>query len=91
MSQYPTYSKNQFALLKILKKFKNIKLISIIHDINSLRELEDKGEIIKEISFMNSNDCIISHNSKMTKWLNENGVKVPIVDLEIFDYLDNEN
>jgi hypothetical protein len=91
ISQYPFYKRKQFILFRIMKKFKRIKLISIIHDINSLRGLAvGKNAKIREINFMNSNDYIISHNSKMTQWLKDNRVKVPIINLEIFDYLNNE-
>lgn len=84
--QYPFVTKKQLTLLRVVKKFSNIKLISIIHDINSLRNMSDEKE---EIIFFNTNDCVISHNNKMTQWLTKSGVKVPIIDLEIFDYLND--
>ena len=34
-------------------------------------------------------DGVIAHNKKMIDWLRNNGVEVPIVDLEIFDYDNN--
>jgi hypothetical protein len=86
--QYPFISKNEFRITYYLKKIKNIKLISIMHDLNSLRDLgESRKEISEEINYINKNDYIISHNESMTKWLVKNGVTSKIVNLEIFDYI----
>lgn len=86
--QYPLYS--HFMTKALLKKLalKQVKTIGLLHDVVSLRDSdidnENKGN---EIDFFNSFDSLIVHNDKMLKWLSENGVKVPMVSLEIFDYL----
>ena len=62
--------------------------ICLIHDVNGLRE-NDQKKIRKEIKLLNNFDVLISHNSKMSKWLKNQGYKGRLVDLEIFDYLTN--
>lgn len=59
----------------------------MIHDIESLRlNKDERNGISKEISFFNKFDKVISHNPNMSKWLIENGLKVPVKNLIIFDY-----
>lgn len=65
---------------------KSKKTIGLIHDIDGIRDMKD-SLLKKEIEFYNKFDVIISHNCIMTNFLIEHGVKTPIVNLEIFDYL----
>ena len=63
----------------------------LVHDIEALRMNSNSMELAKkdiddEIEQLRDSDGIVSHNSKMTSWLREKGVVVPIVNLEIFDY-----
>ena len=88
--QYPyAYSANKLfgIILKILK-LKGVKIINLIHDIESLR-YRDSSNKKRELEILNQSDVIISHNKYMTKWLNENGIDKNIVELNIFDYLCN--
>lgn len=65
------------------------KLVILIHDIECLRLNNEKGrerENQEEIEQLKNCDGIISHNEAMTKWLREQGITVPIVNLRIFDY-----
>ena len=89
VTQYPFITPGERSVLNKVRKYnKNIKLVSIIHDVNSLRDLgHNTLDKIEEIKFMNENDCIISHNEYMTKWFKNNGVTTKIVNIEIFDYL----
>ncbi len=85
--QYPIYSAvvNE-KILSLLDS--HVKIYYIIHDLESLRLFKnDATYLVEEINRLNEADGIISHNSRMTTWLRENGVKTPISDLEIFDYL----
>ena len=97
VTQYPFITSGELSILKKVKKIIGFKMVSIIHDVNSLRDVDDNTiDKEKEINFFNENDCIISHNEHMTKWFRENGVKTKIVNLQIFDYLsdkiyDNKN
>lgn len=91
--QYPYYKNNRkiYTFLNIIKKIKNIKIVALIHDIDSMRFQGMVDKKNKEIQRLNSFDCIISHNKSMTNWLIKNGVNNPIYNIEIFDYLlDNE-
>ena len=74
-------------ILKILNK-KKIKTTVLIHDLDSLRypevlhcKLDDK-KILKEFQ------KVITHNKKMTKYLEQLGVdKNKMVELQLFDYI----
>lgn len=86
--QYPLYS--HFMTKELLKKLalKQVKTIGLLHDVVSLRDSDiDNENKENEINFFNSFDSLIVHNDKMLNWLSKNGVKVPMVSLEIFDYL----
>lgn len=88
VAQYPLYS--HYMTRVLLKKLsqKRIKTIGLLHDVVSLRDSSiDHENKENEINFFNSFDALIVHNDKMLNWLSENGVKVPMVSLEIFDYL----
>ncbi|MGL5616058.1 MAG: hypothetical protein ACRDD2_07520 [Sarcina sp.] len=91
ISQYPIYDQSVFMrfYLRWMKKYKNIKHIALIHDLNSLRA-QNKEKMIEEIKRLEVFDLCISHNEKMSKWLKENGLKSKLVNLEIFDYLIDE-
>lgn len=83
--QYPFYING--ILQSLIKKWKPENSILLIHDIRSLRTMSDSKEIEREISLINTFRFAISHNSRMTDWLVQNGCHSQIVNLEIFDYL----
>ena len=58
--------------------------LAVIHDLESLRGLKTVAE---EIDILNRFDVVISHNSRMTKYLKENKLNSTIINLDIFDYL----
>ena len=64
---------------------KRNKIIVLSHDIESIR-LDDSKRRKNELK-LNRASCIISHNKKYTEVLREIGIKVPIVELGVFDYL----
>ena len=80
---------------KILKKYnKKIKIILVIHDLESLRLMPTISKIqtirvkFEDAKILKSCNKIISHNKKMSEQLVKKGIdKSKIVDLEIFDYL----
>lgn len=82
--QYPVYQ--EILDSKLAEIISSGIIILLIHDIDSLR-YPDKNKSLEEITRFNNADIIISHNSVMTSWLVEHGVKTPIINLEIFDYL----
>lgn len=86
--QYPIFSDYIVDnLIKSVRKYTNAKLYFITHDIDSLRaEQYDENLKNSEINRLNQTDGLIVHNVHMKKWLTDNGIKVPMVNLEIFDY-----
>lgn len=87
--QYPIYSKVVMEkLLKVIHSHSHAKIYFIVHDVESLRMYShDTSFKHEEIDLFNSIDGLIVHNSKMRNWLFESGVKKPMVELGIFDYL----
>lgn len=86
--QYPTYS--TFIMKRLTKTLKKHcdKLIFIIHDIESLRLfVNDDDYWASESQLLNKADALIVHNDQMKKWLMDNGIDIPMITLEIFDYL----
>ena len=78
-------------VLNALKKNSRLKIVYFIHDIESLRLLNSaecsSEEKETEIALLKQANGIISHNEKMARWLQNNGITCPIVNLKIFDYL----
>jgi hypothetical protein len=85
--QYPTYS--SFLMRRLIPKLRSNadKLYFVIHDVESLRIFSGNKDYWQgERSLLNSSDGLIVHNAKMAKWLKDNGVTVPMVELGVFDY-----
>ncbi|WP_367342068.1 galactofuranosyltransferase [Limosilactobacillus sp.] len=86
--QYPAYS--FFVMDRFLKDFHHhchAKLIFFVHDIEALRMFSSQEEGIHEMNVLNQADGLIVHNQKMAHYLKSQGVKKPMVSLDIFDYL----
>lgn len=86
--QYPFWHSH---IMKIILKYimKRNHVIFLLHDITSMR-----GANIclnGEIELLNHASTIIVHNRIMNKFLKDNGVNIPMVDLEVFDYLRDTN
>ncbi|HFI0078037.1 TPA: sugar transferase [Streptococcus suis] len=79
----------RFTQLMNLKKNKNIKVISLVHDVSELRGSFDSKYFEIEFSQMlELADVLIVHNENMKKWFIEYGVSEDrLIVLEIFDYL----
>lgn len=86
--QYPLYSTYLTeSLIEQIGNKTNAKLYFIIHDIESLRLFVNDDSYKKsEIEMFNKTDGLVVHNDKMKTWLLNQGVKVPMESLEIFDY-----
>lgn len=80
---------NRDIILIFLKKWKNIKFISIIHDVEELRGDRFDEYYKNEFQMMRSlSDVVIVHNDVMKQWFIKKGVsEEKIVVLRIFDYL----
>ena len=70
------------------KEKKYLKVILLIHDIDSIRfpdqEMKQKKH---ELAFWNIADVFIAHNTEMKKYLQDLGIEKPIIELGIFDYI----
>lgn len=86
--QYPLYSNKLVKqIADSVHKHSHAKLYFIIHDTEMIRlYADDPKQGQAELDSFNLADGIISHNSKMSAFLKDRGVKCPLVDLEIFDY-----
>ena len=73
-----------------LKKKKNVKVILLIHDIDSIRFPQEAAkQYSHERVFWNLSDVIIAHNNRMKEYLLEQKVKSHIITLQVFDYIGN--
>ena len=92
LAQYPGIHKVWYRYLSM---FKSAKKIALVHDIESLRywkiNMSEGGCISDEIAALSTFDCLISLNKRMTAFLQESGLKKPIVELGIWDYLIDES
>lgn len=83
--QYPA---NIDFCYSVLKSKRDVRKIAIIHDIESLRGEKTKE---REKSILEMFDVIISHNARMTAYLRKIGIRNKIINLNIFDYLLDDN
>ena len=72
-------------LFKTITKYNKVILLS--HDIEYIRFNFSEMHKRQYINEYNRCSCIISHNTKYTEVMRADGVTVPIVELEMFDYL----
>jgi len=91
--QYPTYNGHtlETVLLKRLRA-KGVKLIAFVHDIDVMRYQKKVfyKTIAWECRLLNQFGVIISPNSRMTKLLKGHGLTRPVVDLQVYDYLQSQ-
>lgn len=81
--QYPL--KKYFTFVCRVAHFRGAKVVAVIHDLGSFRRR--KLTVEQEIRRLGHSDYIIAHNTKMKDWLVGHGCRVPVGELEIFDYL----
>ena len=87
-SQFPVERKWGYLFFYNLK---NIKIVSIIHDLDGIR-YKDENILNKEIKYLKKSKYIVSHNFKMSEILIKNGIeKNKIKNLNIFDYILDKN
>lgn len=94
--QHPVYGiRYAYFFIKLLKKWKKITFIALIHDLESLRStggdfhlMKSSTSLIADKGILSQCDFVISHNQFMTTYLLEAGIEQEkIVNLDIFDYL----
>ena len=84
--QYPF--KKFFVIQCNIARLKGAKTVTLIHDLGTFRRRKLTAE--KEAKRLSHTDVIIVHNQCMNDWLTEHGCRVPLVNLDIFDYLSTE-
>ncbi|AYE39024.1 hypothetical protein D1B17_10430 [Companilactobacillus zhachilii] len=78
-------------ILKLIVENKKFISIALIHDLNSLRNMEvDENLISKEINYLNHFDYLIVHNIAMKNWLIKMGFTSEMIILNLFDYRSSE-
>ena len=89
--QHPFHHKQltREKILWRLKNIKNVRFISLIHDVEELRAFRYNDYYAHEFQTMLAlADVIIVHNHSMKQWFLEQGVeREKLITLEIFDYL----
>ena len=84
---------NRDKILKKLKEKKNVKFISVVHDVQNLRTNDPDPYYKNEFQTMlNIADILIVHNKQMYDYFRKIGVdEKKLVVLNIFDYLIKDN
>jgi hypothetical protein len=86
--QYPLLGVNKWLkwMLKLFK-WKHCRLVCLVHDLDSLRQVHHAWTLQEELERLSGFDLVIVHNQKMKSLLQDNGLKVKMRCLELFDYL----
>lgn len=74
-----------YTLMCRIAHWKGAKVVTLIHDLGSFYRSRHTPK--QEIARIGHSDYLIVHNDRMKQWLLDNGCKVPMGTLEIFDYL----
>ncbi len=83
VTQYPN---NKFrGMILYFSKLKKCKIITLVHDVRILKGRTKDAEA--ELNQIITSDVIIVHNPSMKQWFLDQGVTIPIIVLEIFDYI----
>lgn len=73
-------------ILKI-KKLRRFHIVYLIHDLDAIRDTYDDAAKVKElVDILNCADVLICHNECMIQELKARNCRVPMVNLQIFDY-----
>ena len=78
-------------MFNFVRSVKKLKLVLLLHDVDSIRGYNVKANEWKEKIFFKA-DAIICHNDSMKKWLVEYGLpEEKLFPLRIFDYLQDDS
>ena len=84
--QYPF--KKFYVIQCRIAHVKGARTITLIHDLGTFRRKKLTAE--QEVERLSHTDAIIVHNQRMNDWLVKHGCEVPLVNLNIFDYLSKD-
>ncbi len=81
--QYPF--KKFYVVQCRIAHLKGARVVTLIHDLGTFR----RGKLTadQEVRRLSHTDAIIVHNQQMNDWLKDHGCRIPLVNLDIFDYL----
>ena len=86
LDMYPKVSRVAIPFLRKMRE-KGVQLVFLIHDLDSLRGIENNGER----QFLETADVLVAHNQVMAEYLCERGYgDKAIRTLGLFDYLSEE-
>lgn len=80
--------KSRHLAYRLLQK-KSCYIIPLLEDIDTLRNTYGNSVDNYELSLLKNTKAIISQNSRMTQYLNNQGFDQPIIDLQLLDFLDD--
>ena len=73
--------------LESITKIKKVHIVTLIHDLNELRNIDTKYQAMLVRYSIGLSSVIIVHNERMAKYLEENGIpREKMLSLEVFDY-----
>lgn len=81
--QYPLKKYYDFVVSRA--NARGAKVITVIHDLGSFRR--KKLTVAQEVKRLNRSAAVVVHSPAMRRWLADNGVTVPMIELGLFDYL----
>lgn len=86
--QYPLLGINKWLRYLVwMLVFKGCRTICLLHDLDSLRQVHHAWTLEQELSRLNAFNLVIAHNRRMKVLLQDNGLRVELRTLGLFDYL----
>lgn len=82
-TQYPVNKYRNYIMF--IAKLKQCKTATIVHDVSFLRKRTKNKS--KELKIICRSDVIVVHNAIMKQWFLNQGISIPIINLEFFDYI----
>lgn len=83
--QYPFFG-DVFTQRAFKRLVRNNRVILVVHDVDALRDFGET-KLSHELEVFQCTKCLIVHNASMKQALQKLNIKVPMVELEVFDYL----
>lgn len=82
-TQYPVNKYRKYIVF--IARLKKCKMATIVHDVSFLRKRTKNKNA--ELDNICKSDAIVVHNPTMKQWFLDQGVKIPVINLELFDYV----
>ncbi|SFZ93991.1 hypothetical protein SAMN05428642_103491 [Flaviramulus basaltis] len=82
-TQYPVNKYRKYIVS--VAQLKKCKTVTIVHDVSFLRKRTKNKNA--ELDNICKSDAVVVHNPTMKQWFLDQGVKIPVINLELFDYV----